>query len=95
MIVRDAKFTQPFVNIETLPYGSYILYNGLIGIISPYRRNVAGEQLSNTIYILNETKLSDFEHRDNLNLPKGTKVLPVKIKTIEYEAIERNPYDYS
>lgn len=96
MIVRDAKLTQPLVNIETLPYGSYILYNGLIGIISPYRRNVVADYFLNTIYILNETKLSDFEYSDNLcNLPKGTKVLPVKIKTIEYEVIERSPHDYS
>ena len=56
MIVRDAKLTQPLVNIETLPLGSYILHNGLVGVVLPYRPN-GNKELSYAIYILHETMM--------------------------------------
>lgn len=89
MIVRDAKLTQPLVNIETLPFGSYILYNGLIGIIFPYRRfHDETEYTPFTIHLLKDAELSLSGDTSVFDVPKGTKVLPVKIKTIEYEVIE-------
>lgn len=95
MIVRDTKPTQPLVNIETLPFGSYILYNELIGVIFPYRRfRHEIEYTSFAIHLLTDSELSFSGSTTVFDVPKGTKVLPIKIKTIEYEAIERNPYDY-
>lgn len=89
MIVRDTKPTQPLVNIETLPFGSYILYNGLIGIIFPYRQfRYELEYTSFRIHLLTDSELSFSGSMTVFDVQKGTKVLPIKIKTIEYEVIE-------